>query len=142
MSVSLDELLNTPVSELDPDANPVKGNQPIYLDKVRTDMSNEDASTVYRYSCTFKVAEGDFAGRVFFDDIYPAKRDGGVNPYGAKQIRTIIEGALGNLAAVAGRTDIGEVLNEIAGATPPLVWTQRLKIEAGRDGKDRTRLAV
>lgn len=142
MSVTLDQLLNTPVESIDPDRNPIAdGEHTIYLDKVRTDMSNTDSSKVYRYSCTFKVAEGDYQGRVFFDDIYPSTKAGAVNPVATKQIKGIIEGALGNLEAVAGRQDIGEVLEEIAAANPPLTFTMRTKNEEF-NGRNRTRLAV
>lgn len=142
MSVTLTDLMSTPVSEIDPERNPIAdGEHLIYLDKVRTDMSNDDSSKVYRYSCTFKIADGDYQGRVFFDDIYPTTKAGAVNPVATKQVKAIIEGALGNLEAVAGRQDIGEVLEEIAAANPPLTFTMRTKNETFNN-RNRTRLAV
>lgn len=139
----LQELLNTPVSQLDPESNPITpGDHVIFLDNVRTDMSNDDPNKVYRYSCTFGIAEGEFAGRKFFDDIYPMTKAGTVSQYAAKQVQTIVNGALGGAEAVEGRTDVGEVLAEIAAANPPLTFPAKTKNETGRDSKLRTRLAV
>lgn len=139
----LQELLSTPVTSIDPNANPIDVSQPqeIFLDSCRTDMSNDNPDQVFRYSLTFGISSGPYAGRKFFDDVYPRTRAGDPSQYAAKQVGAIIDGTVGR-DAVVGRDDIGEVLSEIAGFSPPMTWTQKLKTETKRNGQPAVRLAI